>query len=127
MEDFIDKGVTIDGDKRRLLEGAWVNGDGFELPCKYYIYAAKMDKETIAKNCKRRKEFNKLYTIHAFSVPLSEMGLYTGKLIQGWSYKSIVEKEQEKRVGLYTNRLTNGMLIHDIGPLIISCKKDGIS
>ena len=67
-----------------------------------------MHKETATKKtCKRRKEFNELHTVHAFSALLSEMDLYTGRLIQGWSYKLTVEKEQEKTVGLYKKRLIN--------------------
>ena len=74
--------ATVDGDQRRVPESACVNGTGFELPCKYYTYAAKMHKEIATKKtCKRRKEFNELHTVHVFSAPLSEMGLYTGRLI----------------------------------------------
>ena len=48
--------ATVDGDKRRVPEGACVNGTGFELPCKYYTYAAKMHKETAIKTLAREEK-----------------------------------------------------------------------
>jgi len=46
--------AIITGEKRHALEGTWVPGGGIELPCTYYIYAAKIHKNYICKNIKEK-------------------------------------------------------------------------
>ena len=48
--------ATVDGDKRRVLKSTWVNGAGFELLYKYYIYAAKTHNKTARKKVAREEK-----------------------------------------------------------------------
>ena len=80
--------AVVAGDKRRVPEGACVNGTGFELPCKYYTQAAKMHKETATKKKLAREEKNLMNYIQYmhFLLPFlkwayTPVDLYKGGLI----------------------------------------------
>ena len=48
--------AVITGEKRRAPEGTWVPGGGVELPCIYYVYAAKIHKKNIRKNIEKEEK-----------------------------------------------------------------------
>ena len=48
--------AVITGEKRRAPEGTWVPGGGIELPCIYYIYAAKIHKNYIRNKIKEAQK-----------------------------------------------------------------------
>ena len=81
--------AVITGGKRRAPEGTWVPGGGIELPCTYYIYAAKTHKNYIRNKIKEAEKISSetkhsLFSISPFPrCAYLRVRLSTGALING--------------------------------------------
>ena len=81
--------AVITGGKRRAPEGTWVPGGGIELPCTYYIYAAKTHKNFSVTKLKKQKKISSetkhsLFSISPFPrCAYLRVRLSTGALING--------------------------------------------